>query len=640
MKRGLLFFLTICFSPIAHAQTDSLIIQEQQLGLCTYNGSIVTTSGSITGWTGPGFIDVENGAGKAASWEIAVQTNGEYLFTWRYAFGGTETNLRDAVLLIDGNAEADTVHFPYTGSWSDWAETTPVPVQLAAGDHQIRLEAVHAGGLANLDYFKVYGTGIAAHECTPQYTFRVTSNDSSRGTVSCSPVRPLYDTGTPVTIRASAKPGYFFQSWTGDEPSADSVFTFAIKGDAAAVARFLPESIRGKIDTTIIGYATVQDDKGTPYLVTGGAGGGTVQAATLEELQNHLGSPSPLVVQFSGELVDSAVISIRSDKMLQGIGPAAHLVGIELSINGARNVIIRDMKISRVRDGGATNDAMSISGAAKNIVVDHCEFYSDREHDKDYYDGLLDIKNQSSFITVSNCFFHDHWKTMLISSGDTQVADSLIRVTLHHNYFHNCSSRMPLIRFGRTHLFNNYYKDCDDAINTRMGACVRVERNYFDNVDKAVFSEYSPVLGFVQLIDNHFGCSNAITEPVCEFLPPYPYTHRMHAVDVLPALVPALFTTIADQNGSVLQPRGLTVSQNFPNPFNPATVLIYQLPHRMPVTVELHDVTGRKVATLAEEIQSGENRIECRGDHLPGGVYFLSVQAGNSSVTKKIVLLK
>ena len=38
------------------------------------------------------------------------------------------------------------------------------------------------------------------------------------------------------------------------------------------------------------------------------------------------------------------------------------------------------------------NDAIVISGAM-NVWIDHCELYSDLTHDKDYYDGLLEIKN-------------------------------------------------------------------------------------------------------------------------------------------------------------------------------------------------------------------------------------------------------
>ncbi len=640
MNRRFLLILVLALLSTARAQTDSLVIQEQQLGLCTWNGTIVTSSGSISGWTGPGFIDVENGIGKAVSWEIYIQAEGTYLFTWRYAFGGTATNLRDARLLVDGNTAADTLLFPYTTTWSNWAEITPVPVHLTAGDHKIRLEAVRSGGLANLDYFKVYGAGVSAYECTPQYTLKVAANDSARGTVAWAPVQPLYDKGTRITLRASARPGFFLQSWTGTEPGADSVHTFAIRSDVAAVARFLPVSILDRVDTTFIGYATVQDDKGTPFLMTGGAEGETVVVTSLEELREHLESPAPRTVQFSGEIVGSTVIAVRSDKTLLGVGRTAHLQGIELALNQARNVIIRNVTISHVPDAGETNDAMSINGGSQNIVIDRCEFYSDRVHDKDFYDGLLDIKNQSSYITVSNSVFHDHWKAILISSGDTQYADSLIRITLHHNWFYNISSRLPLIRFGRAHIFNNYYQNCDDAINTRMGACVRVERNCFENVGKALFTDYSAAEGCVQLIENRFGSASHITAPLCELTPPYAYAGRMQAAELLPALIPARAgTMVPDQKGAA-PPGRLALSQNYPNPFNHATLFSYYVPGRSPVTIAVYDRLGKKVATLVDGVSSGENRVEFRGESLPTGIYFVRLQAGAGVVTRKVLLLK
>ena len=123
-----------------------------------------------------------------------------------------------------------------------------------------------------------------------------------------------------------------------------------------------------------------------------------------------------------------------------------------------------------------------------NVWVDHCELYSDLTHDKDYYDGLLEIKNGAAFITVSWCHIHDHYKASLISSGDEQVGDTVIRATYHHNYFHNCGSRMPSIRFGKAHIFSSYYVNNfgGTGVNSRMGAVVRVDGNYFQTMENPI----------------------------------------------------------------------------------------------------------------------------------------------------------
>ena len=352
---------------------DTLIVQENALGQCTMDGVVVTSSGSIGGWTGPGFIDANNGIGTTVSWEIMVPVDGVYALSWRYAFGGTATNYRDAKVVIDGNTIIDTVYFPYTNTWSNWAVLTPVNVNLTAGDHKIRLEAVRTGGIANLDYFMVIGTAPTASTCTPQYTVSVTSDSSVWGSVWFTPIKNYYDKGTVITLHANANPGYFFESWLGEATSNDSVYTFAIKSNVAAVARFLPDGT--KMDTNIIGYATVQDDSGTTFMVTGGTLGDTVMATSVADLQTYLGSTTPYIVKFSGYLVGTEQISIKSNKTLLGVGDTAHLEGIGLSINLARNIILKNISIAHVCTTGASNgDGIEINGASKNIVIDHVKF--------------------------------------------------------------------------------------------------------------------------------------------------------------------------------------------------------------------------------------------------------------------------
>ena len=174
----------------------------------------------------------------------------------------------------------------------------------------------------------------------------------------------------------------------------------------------------------------------------------------------------------------------------------------------------------------------------------------------------------SSFITISRTHFHDHFKTSLISSGDQAVADSVIRVTYHHNVFSNCNSRLPSIRFGKAHLFNNYYLNSDTAINARMGACVRVENNYFEGVRKAVVMDFTPVLGGVQLLGNHFGDSQYVDSPPCALDVPYAYLHALEAAADVPALLVDRAPTAVEERGGT--PLHIALD-NYPNPFNART---------------------------------------------------------------------
>ncbi len=59
---------------------------------------------------------------------------------------------------------------------------------------------------------------------------------------------------------------------------------------------------------------------------------------------------------------------------------------------------------------------------------------------------------------MSNNWFFDHDKTMLIGSSNTVGADvGKLRVTLHHNRWQNVGQRAPRVRFGQVDLYSNYF---------------------------------------------------------------------------------------------------------------------------------------------------------------------------------------
>lgn len=629
MKHNIII-LILLLNTILFAQQE-IIIQENELGFCSVDGTIAT---SVSGYTGKGYADTDLGVGKSISWEINVIKEGNFLFVWRYAVSGS-TQERNAKLLIDGNVFKDTIYFPRTGDkWDSWIESNPIQVYLTKGYHKVRIESYSPNGLGNYDYFKVIGDGVEAAQCTPSYTLTVKSNNDAWGSVEYFPIQNYYDEGTLITLKAHAKKGYFFESWTGEETSADSIFTFAIKSNVNAVARFLP--VGTKADTNLIGYATVQDDKGTRYMVIGGALGDTVEANSLEDLKYYLGSDKPYVVKFSGKIEGNDVISVKSDKTLLGVGNIAYLKGIELSINNARNVIIKNITISHV----TPQDAIEINGKSKNIWIDHCEFFSDRNHGTDYYDGLLDIKNESSFITVSWSSFHDHYKTILISSGDEQIADTVIRVTFHHNYFYNCESRLPSIRFGKAHIFNNYYKNCNTAVNTRMGACVRVENNYFANVVKAVMSDYSSIPGYAYLENNYLVSSNIYAPQGCNLTVPYEYKHKLDEPDILPNIILQSVKTSIKEN---YLPKEFSLTC-YPNPFNASTVINFYVPVPSNIKIRAYNLLGEEVLTLLNKyVTTGLHSIHwdaSKDFNLYSGIYFIRLESENILKTIKVVLVK
>jgi pectate lyase len=518
-----------------------LIIQEDQTGFSAVDGKVFPRQGptTVTGYTGTGFADGDPGMGKTMSWSVKADAAVTATFVWRYAFGGAAANLREAALIVNGQVAAALVTFAYTTTWNDWQETPALEVALPAGASFIQLQALGPSGLANIDYLKIAAPGVTPD--TPSFTLAVTAGDPAAGSVSVAPVQAFYPYDAQVTVTATANAGYFFQSWTGDVPGANPTHTFAMIRNTTLVARFLPTSATQV--PGVIGYATVQDDAGTPYLLTGGSAGPSVTATTIDELKMYLASPDPYVVSFSGLFTGPDKIPIASNKTLLGVGASAHLDGVGLAINGSRNVIVRNVAVSNiVADGsGIVNDAIEVTGGAKNVWIDHCDLYSDLDHGKDYYDGLLDIKNASSFITISWNAIHHHFKASLISSGDEQVGDAAIRITYHHNYFHDCGSRLPSIRFGKAHIFSNYYKNNagGSCVNSRMGAVVRVENNFFETSKDPIGFADSPMTGYWQVINNVFSsCTGSQPTTSTGTLTP-PYAYPMDAPADLPTTVPA-----------------------------------------------------------------------------------------------------
>jgi hypothetical protein len=88
-------------------------------------------------------------------------------------------------------------------------------------------------------------------------------------------------------------------------------------------------------------------------------------------------------------------------------------------------------------------------------------------------------------------------------------------------------------------------------------------------------------------------------------------------------------------------PSEFSLSQNFPNPFNPSTRIRFALPSAHDVTVTVHDVLGREVGRLVDEMKpAGEYEIEWNAAAFPSGMYVCRMQAGSYSAVKKLLLQK
>jgi pectate lyase len=248
-----------------------------------------------------------------------------------------------------------------------------------------------------------------------------------------------------------------------------------------------------------------------------------VTVTTLAALTSAVASDTKKIVLISGSISGSAVVKVGSNTSVIGL-PGSSLNGIGLRVLEKSNVILRNLKISKViADVG---DAIGVQ-ASNNVWLDHLDLSSDLDHDKDYYDGLLDITHGGTGITVSYSKFYNHYKGSLVGHSDSNSAeDTAIRVTYVGNYFQGINSRTPSFRFGKGHIYNNFFEANGDGINTRVGAQLLVENNVWSAGNKKPL--YSTDGGYAVARGNDFGGA-ANTAPSGTFTSPG-YSYSLLAV--------------------------------------------------------------------------------------------------------------
>ena len=103
---------------------------------------------------------------------------------------------------------------------------------------------------------------------------------------------------------------------------------------------------------------------------------------------------------------------------------------------------------------------------------------------------------------------------------------------------------------------------------------------------------------------------------------------------------------VQDETGGRERPSQFALSQNYPNPFNPTTRIQFTLAKSGFVTLQIHDLQGRRVRTLvAERLSSGYKSVvwdgkNDDGKYVASGVYFYRLKVGDFSEPKKMLLLK
>lgn len=282
---------------------------------------------------------------------------------------------------------------------------------------------------------------------------------------------------------------------------------------AASAVLALPQPA-GAADTSPVGFGA-----GT----TGGGAATAVTVSTSDAFKAAVTGGTAKVVKVNGLISLSGQIDIGSNTTVLGVGSSSGFTGGGLRLKKVTNVVVRNLNLSKA----VKTDAITVQ-ASTRVWIDHNTLSSDRDHGKDYYDGLVDITHGSDYVTVSWNTFKDHYKGSLVGHSDSNAGEDTghLRVTYHHNWFDNVNSRIPSLRFGTGHFYDNYVVGAETAVHSRMGAQMLVENNVFRSTQVAVTtSRDSDVDGYANLRGNDLGGATTEISRTGTFTsPPYGYT--------------------------------------------------------------------------------------------------------------------
>ncbi|MEX1653885.1 pectinesterase family protein [Streptomyces pseudovenezuelae] len=276
---------------------------------------------------------------------------------------------------------------------------------------------------------------------------------------------------------------------------------------------------------------------------TGGAGGKVVTVTDQAALAAYAAAEEPYVIRISGAIAVEPFgsdIVVASNKTIIGVGDTGEIVHGELHLDpGTHNVIIRNLTIrdSYVEgdwDGKTTDfDAIQMD-TADHVWIDHNRF----EH---MGDGLLDIRKDSQYVTVSYNQFRSHNKAF----GIGWTTNVLTQITIDHNWFTGTKQRNPSAdNCAYAHLYNNYLSaqvaDGDPVWTygnwSRGRTKMVIENSYYDGVQHPYQADATAEL--VQrgsILKNTTGRTDAWGTA---FDPRSFYAYRLDPAAAVPSLVP------------------------------------------------------------------------------------------------------
>lgn len=304
-----------------------------------------------------------------------------------------------------------------------------------------------------------------------------------------------------------------------------------------------------------VGFATFSD-LGTPGVTGGGAQGRVIRVNDKAGFVASLSGDEPRIVILDADLEGAGLndmldeIYLGSNLTLIGSGNGRALNGICLQAKDQHNIIIRNITLTKGREDGMNFDH------CHHVWIDHCDL-------SDSYDGLLDVKGASDYVSVTWTKAHHHNKVSITNSGTCHYEDyGREHITFAHCWFSDNTQRNPRIGYGRMHIYNCYWTNIKSyCIGVHSQAQVLSQNNYFTPSANHPFNnQYTsqlPYCGYLTDLGSYFANGNPGTDYIHPFtgISYTPDIYYSSAFDVLPAdSVPFYTRSIGPQPDLLYEP--------------------------------------------------------------------------------------
>ena len=509
----------------------STTFEESSDGFCSVDGVVESDH---LGFTGTGYANTDNEAGKGINYAISVPSNGNYKLAIRYANGASD---RPTAILVNDVLAGNFV-MANTGAWDNYKTADEVTVNLVSGLNFVRLHATGSAGAGNVDSLTVTGVAPTAGDCHGEIGdggHVLPVDPEPVDPVDPDPIEPIYPNADCAELINNDSINWRESSLQSDqeiiECLSDSLGTPVGYGEATTggynpygnsnlviITNNQPEDqILAAISSPEHNWIVFDKDDFAnetalmmyrPYCADSALQSALgVDEATCRDpyawcSAKGVSNSQCLVTFFNDELNDKNLpirnYLIDSNTTIDGRGAKATFTfnGFKIgsdssgkSTHQSENVIITNNKfvgVGHTEDHNLDPDMIRSTGESHDIWIHQNTFDTTG-------DSAFDVKVGAYDITVSFNKLVNVKRAALHGSGDSRTVNEQITTTIHNNLFvttdenfasssYNTLRRVPLLRRGQTHMFNNvFYGYRKDIMSLRVGARALLEDNLFMN---------------------------------------------------------------------------------------------------------------------------------------------------------------